>query len=102
MKIYIDINNGYKCYYNNNEDETLFEYESEFFKDGTAPAVIEGYRCIPVGYIWRREDGKIFEGEMHSPIISEAELKTAQLEYDVEQYKLALTEIEAVLGVNYK
>lgn len=47
MKIYIDTNDGFKCYPTNTGD--LLEYEESFF-DGKCPEFIESYRCKPVGY----------------------------------------------------
>lgn len=44
MKIYVDINNDFKCYTSNTG--TMREIDLEFF-DGKCKAFIEGFRCIP-------------------------------------------------------
>ncbi len=71
--------------------------------DGKCDAYIEGYRFVPSGETWTREDGVAFSGEMIAPWRPWAELDVAQREYEREQiaqYESALTEIEAALGVN--
>ena len=62
MKIYID--SEYKCHVS--PGEGLTAVETDFF-DGKAPGVIEGYRFVPEGMSWTREDGAVFAGEMVSP-----------------------------------
>lgn len=94
MKIYI--NSDYKCHVSSAEDRR--EFDVPFF-DGKCPTLIEGYRYVPAGETWEREDGEIFEGEMVSPWKDYSELYLAQLEYEVEQYKIAMTEIETALEV---
>lgn len=94
MKIYID--SDYKCHVLN--DGTMREFDVPFF-DGKCDIFIEGYRYVPPDETWEREDGEIFRGEMISPWKDYSELYSAQLEYEVEQYKIAMTEIEAALGV---
>lgn len=59
MKIYID--SDYKCYTENADDRR--EVETDFF-DGKCRRFIEGYRFVPTGEQWTREDGVIFYGEM--------------------------------------
>ena len=62
-----------------------------------------GYRFVPSGKTWTREDGVEFAGEMISPWRPWAELDAAQREYErqqIAQYEAALSEIEAALGVN--
>ena len=95
MKIYID--SDYKCHVLN--DGTMREFDVPFF-DGKCDIFIEGYRYVPPDETWEREDGEIFRGEMISPWKDYSELYLAQLEYEVEQYKIAMTEIETALGVN--
>lgn len=101
--IYID--SDYKCHVSN--DGTLTAIETDFF-DGKCDAFVEGYRFVPEGESWAREDGEVFQGEMAAPWKDFDELDNAQREYErklLEEYKStmadyesALTEIEAALG----
>ena len=79
----------------------MTEMDTELF-DGKCPAYIEGYRYIPPGERWVREDGVMFQGEMITPWKPWEELDAAQREYERQQiaaYEAALSEIEAALGV---
>lgn len=60
--IYIDAD--YKCHVAN--DGTMTAVETDFFDD-KCTAFIEGYRFIPTGESWTREDGTVFTGEMVAP-----------------------------------
>lgn len=55
MKIYIDINNGFKCF--TTDTGGLLEYEEPFF-NSKCPEFIESYLCKPVGYEWTDENGE--------------------------------------------
>lgn len=91
MKIYID--SSYKCHVTN--DGTMTPIETDFFND-KCQAFIEGYRLIPSGETWIREDGVTFTGEMISPWKDYSELDAAQREYEKEQlteYKESLLEL---------
>lgn len=57
--------------------------ESTFF-DGKCEAAIEGYRFVPAGESWTREDGVVFTGEMITPWKPYSELDAAQREYERE------------------
>ena len=94
MKIYID--SDYRCHIA--DDGTMREFDVPFF-EGKCAAFIEGYRYIPAGESWTRADGEIFAGEMIAPWNLYDQLYKAQLEYELEQYEAALTEIETALGV---
>ena len=78
--IYID--SDFKCHVSNNG--TFREVETDFF-DGKCDVFIEGYRFVPSGEIWEREDGVVFHGEMISPWKDYAELDSAQRAYEREQ-----------------
>lgn len=93
MIIYIDYN--YKCHISN--DGTMREFDVPFFDD-KCDAFIEGYRYVPINETWTRDDNMEFKGEMISPWKPYSQLYEAQLEYEVEQYKIAMTEIEIALG----
>lgn len=105
MIIYLD--SDFKCHIRN--DGTLIAVETAAF-DGKCDAYIEGYRFVPSGKTWVREDGVEFAGEMIAPWKPWKVLDEAQREYEREQYaavaaqnaeyEAALSEIEAALGVN--
>lgn len=105
MIIYLD--SDFKCH--TTDDGTLTPVETKAF-DGKCDTYIEGYRFVPEGKTWVREDGVVFSGEMVSPWKPWQELDKAQREYEREQYaavtaqnaeyEAALSEIEAALGVN--
>ena len=78
--IYID--SDFKCHIIN--DGTMTAVETDFF-DGKCDAFIEGYRFVPTGATWVRDDGEEFHGEMVSPWKPYAELDNAQREYEIEQ-----------------
>ena len=62
MKIYID--NDYKCHISPGGGLTAVETDAF---DGKCRQYIEGYRFVPSGEIWTREDGQTFTGEMVAP-----------------------------------
>ena len=86
--IYLD--SDFKCHTTN--DGTLPTVETDFF-DGKCDAYIEGYRFVPEGESWTREDGAVFHGEMAAPWKPWQELDKAQREYErdlLAQYAEAL------------
>ena len=60
--IYID--SEFKCHVSG--DGTMTEMQTDAF-DGKCDTFIEGYRFVPSGASWTREDGVVFQGEMISP-----------------------------------
>ena len=78
--IYID--SDYKCHAA--ATEGLRTVETAFFHN-KCDKFIEGYRCVPEGESWTREDGEVFEGEMIAPHTDYRELERAQLIYEKEQ-----------------
>ena len=93
--IYID--SEFKCHTTN--DDTMIPVETDFF-DGKCDAFIEGYRFVPAGERWTREDGEIFEGEMISPWKDYVDLIMVQREYERQllvQYEAELMELDAAL-----
>ena len=76
----IFIDNEFKCH-TTNPDGTFREIETSFF-DGKCDYFIEGYRFVPEGCKWVREDGVGFQGEMISPWKNYDELDAAQREYE--------------------
>ena len=77
MIIYLD--GDYKCHVAS--DGTMKEAETSFF-DGKCKTVIEGYRYVPAGEMWTREDGMEFPGEMISPWRDYALLEEFQQQYE--------------------
>ena len=77
MKIYID--NDFKCHVQ--DDGTMREIETVFF-DGKCTEYIEGYRFVPSGETWTREDGEVFVGEMICPWKDYSQLEAMQNIYE--------------------
>lgn len=77
--IYID--SDFKCHVT--DDGTMTAVETAFF-DGKCDAFVEGYRFVPEGENWTREDGTVFHGEMAAPWKPWQELDKAQREYERE------------------
>lgn len=61
----IYLNENYECSATEKAD-TVCTAETDFF-DGKCNAFIEGYRFVPEGQRWVRNDGVIFTGEMITP-----------------------------------
>ena len=85
MTVYIDAD--FKCHTAN--DGTMREVQTDFF-DGKCQTFIEGYRFVPDGESWAREDGVVFAGEMASPWKPYDELDQAQREYEHELAQAAM------------
>lgn len=77
--IYID--SDFRCH--TADDGTMREVQTDFF-DGKCQTFIEGYRFVPAGESWAREDGTVFRGEMIAPWKPYKELDRAQREYEQE------------------
>lgn len=91
--IYLDDN--FKCH--TSDDGTMMAIETDFF-DGKCDVFIEGYRFVPNGESWKREDGRAFYGEMISPWENYAQLDSAQREYE-RQLLDEYTESLKIMGV---
>lgn len=91
MKVYLD--SEYKCHLVN--DGTMLEFEAPFF-DGKCQTLVEGYRYVPAGHSWTRNDGVVFHGEMVAPWKNFNELAQAQALYDMinEPNEIAPTRID--------
>ena len=87
MTIYID--RDCKCYTESAAGRTAVE-TSAF--DGKCRQYIEGYRFVPAGQSWRREDGQVFHGEMIAPWRPYDILAEFQALYEEEQEKQAETQ----------
>lgn len=95
MTIYID--NDYKCH--TSPGEGLTAVETDAF-DGKCRQYIEGYRFVPNGAIWEREDGEVFHGEMVAPWRDYSILSEFQEVAQEEQAK-ATEEIAAIVEEVY-
>lgn len=95
MIIFID--DDFKCHTQN--DGTMREISSEFF-DGRCKQFIEGYRFVPSGETWIREDGIEFTGQMISPWKDYSVLEACQRAYE-EALDLNQNAIDAlaILGI---
>ena len=95
MAIYID--NDYKCYIS--PADGLTAVETDAFED-KCRQYIEGYRFVPAGETWTREDGAVFHGEMVAPWRPYEILVELQAVYEEEQAK-ATEEIAAIVEEVY-
>lgn len=93
MKI-IFIDSDYRCH-PTNPDGTFREIETSFF-DGKCDYFIEGYRFVPEGCKWVREDGEVFYGEMISPWKNYDLLEAAQAQYEADLAEAAAAYQEGV------
>lgn len=91
MTIYIDAD--FKCH--TIAGDGLTAVETAAF-DGKCAAYIEGYRFVPDGSTWVREDGTVFSGEMVAPWKPWDELDAVQREYEREQYNSLLAQLSEV------
>ena len=96
MKIYID--SDFRCHVTSTEN--LMAIETDAF-DGKCSRYIEGYRYIPAGESWTREDGTVFTGERIAPAEDIRLLEAAQAAYEEARAENAdaLAALE-VLGVS--
>ena len=95
MTIFID--NDYKCH--TSPGDGLTAVETDAF-DGKCRQFIEGYRFVPAGENWTREDGQAFCGEMIAPWRDYKILAELQALYEEEQTK-AVEEIAALVEEVY-
>lgn len=77
MLIYID--SDFRCHVSNTGN--LQSVETSFF-DGKCDKYIEGYRFVPDGQTWTRDDGVQFTGPMVSPHTDYAILAAYQEQYE--------------------
>lgn len=84
MTIYID--RDFKCYTESAAGRTAVETDAFA---GKCRQYIEGYRFVPSGQIWKREDGQVFRGEMIAPWRDYTILVEFQALYEEEQARQA-------------
>ena len=94
--VYID-NTTFCCYLTQNEDSTRIPYETDFF-DGKCDSYILGFRIVPAGYEWVREDGFVFSSNqtMISAWKDYDELAAAQAQYELDMAEAAAAYKEGV------
>ena len=90
--IYID--SDYKCHISYIPNSKEVEAPEEF--SGKCPAYIEGFRYVPIGEVWIREDGAPFSG-MLAPWRDLALLEEFQAQYEAQ---LAAADAAYQEGVN--
>ena len=95
MTVYID--SDFHCH--TSPAEGLTAVETDAF-NGKCRQYIEGYRFVPNGGIWVRDDGEVFEGEMVAPWQDYAVLAEFQSIYEEEQAK-ATEEIATIVEEVY-
>lgn len=95
MTIYIDAD----CKCHAAPGEGLAAVETDAF-EGQCRQYIEGYRFVPNGGIWVRDDGEVFEGEMVAPWRDYELLAEFQAIYEEEQTK-ATEEIATIVEEVY-
>lgn len=95
MTIYID--NDYKCHTSPGGGFTSVETDAF---DGKCRQYIEGYRFVPAGQSWTRDDGQVFHGEMIAPWRDYGILSEFQEVAQEEQAK-ATEEIAAIVEEVY-
>ena len=79
MEIYID--NDFKCH--TTAAENRREIETDVF-EGKCSAYIKGYRFVPAGETWVRNDGEVFKGETLSPWRDLTLLEEFQAQYEAQ------------------
>ena len=92
----IYLNKDFQCSVTEKSD-TVQSIETDAF-DGKCNAYVEGYRFIPAGRQWTREDGIVFAGEMIAPFKDYTQLEMVQKLYeqlaeDITYTQLAVAEL---------
>jgi hypothetical protein len=90
--IYLDEN--YMAHPQQDDGTTLMPWEDfTGFFTGKCDAFIEGYRVVPEGHTWTRNDGVTFSGLMIAPAVDPKLLLAAQANEDEE----TIAELDAVV-----
>ena len=79
------------------QEEAMIPWEDEhgLFRN-RSDAFIEGYRVVPEGHTWIREDGEVFEGFMMAPAVHYETLALEDAQARMNDMQTALE----TLGVN--
>jgi len=91
MIIYLD--SDFKCHTKN--DGTFMPVETDFF-NGKCDEYIEGFRYVPEGMTWMRDDGMKFNGFFAMPVMDVTALKQIQQMYEGQS---DMREALSILGV---
>ena len=94
MTIYLDAD--FRCHIT--DTGGLTPVETTAF-DGKCSRYIQGYRFVPAGESWTREDGQIFAGEMIAPAEDSRILEAAQEAYEEAMAETA--DMQAALDAIY-
>ena len=94
----IYLNREFQCSVAEKTD-TVQSIETDVF-DGKCNAFVEGYRFVPQGQQWTREDGVIFEGEMIAPFKDSTQLEMVQSLY--EQLAVEITDTQLAVAELYE
>lgn len=94
----IYLNKEFECTVAERED-TVQSIDTNFF-DGKCNAFIEGYRFVPEGQRWVRNDGVIFAGEMVTPFKDTAYLEAVQTAF--EELSESITNTELAIAELYE
>ena len=86
----------FKCH--PTDDGTMTAVETDFF-DGKCDTFIEGYRLVPEGASYVREDGVVFHGETIAPWKDYDTLAAAQAQYEQTMAELTAAYQEGVNSV---
>ena len=92
--IYLD--NEFKCHVS--DDGTMISVSTDFF-DGKCDNFVEGFRLIPTGESWQRDDGRIFRGEMVAPWIDYRILQAYQEQYEQSEVSPEIIEKAAAYDI---
>ena len=81
------------------QEEGMIPWEDEYglFRN-RSDAFIEGYRVVPQGHTWVREDGDVFEGFMMAPAVHYESLALADANQTVDDMTLALETLGVVIN----
>ena len=90
MTIFID--KEYRCH--TSDPEGLYTNLETSAFDGKCQTYTEGYRFVPAGAVWTREDGTEFAGEMVAPWKDWQELIASQRAYELACLEEAVVQLE--------
>lgn len=96
--LYLDEN--YIAHPGQDEGGTRTPWEdADGFFTGKCAAFLEGYRVVPDGATWTREDGETFSGLMIAPVVNPSVLLALQAEAD----QATIAELDAaVVDLTYQ